>query len=605
MFRIPSSSIQRSTSRSLALFFTSVFAAFIPTLSIAQCPFNVSGISTTATIASDALLLSRIARGAADVALVTGSGATRTSGAMLVSADNTALRLDVNDSGVFDATDAVIITRYVLGFRGDALITGGAGASAKRTTGAAIQSFIENGCQVRKRLLELGWDSPGPAHIKANIATMEQRPFSGTAVRLSVGQNIFNKVAYPDSAFTQDRSDLASTTFTKLTDNFVSIYSASENGWSWFDDNDWAASQTNAVNFAKTAKAGNFKGIFFDPEPYGNNAWRYSTDRYPTQSFATVQAKVRQRGAAFLSALQNEMPNIKIMMLFGATIVKVQAEDYNGGVLQNAEWALWASFIDGMLDVIGPQVQLIDGDEASYYYTAAQNFDDFRLSKRAARDYVSPENRLKYDKHVRAAHAVFVDGTLNLWNSSRFIGQYFATDAERRQWLEFTTYQGLRASDEYLWVYNENMDWWNTRGNGVVLPVGTEAAVASAEQKINSNQALTFNLTPAMIAAAAKYGDKRFIGGQVKDASGNGISGVTLTTSGIAGAGIGGLGDVYCGRPNDGDGYFSCFFPRNASYTITPSKAGYTFNPSSRTYSTTTNPSSEFGHVGQDFVGSP
>lgn len=571
----------------------------------AQCPFNVGGISTTATVASDALLLARLARGATDTALINGSGATRTSDAMRASVDNTALRLDVNDSGVFDVTDAAIIARYALGFRGDALIVGGVGANAKRATGAAVQSFIDTGCQVKKRLIELGWDSPSPAHIKANIVTMEQRPFSGTAARLSVGQNIFNKTAYPDSAFTQDRSDLATTIFTKLTDNFVSVWSASENGWSWFDDNDWAAAQANAVNFTKTAKVGNFKGLFFDPEPYGNNAWRYSADRYPTQNFATVQAKVRQRGAAFLNAVQAEMPNIKIMLLFGATIVKAQTEEYSGGALQNAEWALFAAFIDGMLDVIGPQVQLIDGNEGSYYYTAAQDFDNFNAYKRVARDYVSEENRFKYDKHMRTARAVFVDGTLNLWNSSRFIGQYFSNDTERRQWLEFTTYHGLRASDEYLWVYNENMDWWNTRGNGVVLPAGTEAAVASAEQKINSNQALGFALTPAMTAAAATYGDNRFIGGQVKDASGNGISGVTLTTSGIAGTGVGGLGDVYCGRPNDSDGYFSCFFPRNASYTITPSKTGYTFNPPSLTYSTTTNPSSEFGHVGQDFVGSP
>ncbi len=569
----------------------------------AQCPFNVSGISTTATVASDALLLSRIARGATDTALTNSSGATRTSDAMRISVDNTALRLDVNDSGVFDVTDAAIIARYALGFRGDALIAGGAGAYAKRASGAAIQSFIENGCQVKKRLIELGWDTPSPSHIKANITTMEQRPFSGTAARLSVGQEIFKKVAYPDSAFTQDRSDLATTTFTKLTENFVSVWSASENGWSWFDDNDWAAAQSNVVNFAKTAKAGNFKGFFFDPEPYGNNAWLYATDRYPTQSFATVQAKVRQRGAAFMNAAQNEIPNIKILLLFGATIVKAQADET--GNLADAPWALLGSFIDGMLDVIGPQVQLIDGAEGSYYYTRAQDFDDFRPYKRSARDVVSPENRSKYDKHVRVGFAVYVDGTLNLWNSSRFIGQYFATDAERRQWLEFTTYHGLRVSDEYLWVYNENMDWWNTRGNGVVLPPGTEAAVLSAEQKINNNQALGFALTPAMTTAAAIYGDKRFIGGQVKDASGNGISGVTLTSSGIAGAGVGGLGDVYCGRPNDGDGFYSCFFPRNASYTITPTKAGYTFNPPSRTYSTTTNPSSEFGHVGQDFVGTP
>lgn len=573
---------------------------------LAQCPFTVSGVSSNATAASDALLMLRLTQGATGAALTQSSGTARMSEAISVDADNTALRLDVNGSGLFDATDAAIITRYLLGFRGAALTPGAAGAGANATRSSAqIQTFIESGCQVKKRLIELGWDSPTPSFIKTNIATMEQRPFSGTAVRLSVGTEIFKKVAYAESAFAQDRSDLATTPFTTLTDNFVSVQSASENGWSWLNDADWLAAQTNAVNFAKTAKAGNFKGFFFDPEPYGNNAWLYSAERYPGQSFAAVQSKVRQRGAAFLNAVQAEMPNIKIMLLFGASIVKLQTEEYNGGVLQNADWSLWAAFIDGMLDVIGPQVQLIDGNELSYYYITAQKFDDYRIDKRDSNRYVSPENRAKYDKHLRVAHAIFVDGTLNLWNSSRFIGKYFATDAERKQWLEFTTFHGLRASDEYLWVYNENMDWWGSRGAGVQLPTGLEAALSGVVQKINNNQPLGSTLSPAMVTAAAIYDDKRYIGGKIQTASGQPVAGVTLEASGIAGSGEpSGLGDPFCSRVNS-SGYFECYFPRNASYTITPKKTGYTFDPPARTYSTSTVPSSQYGHAGQDFVASP
>lgn len=571
-------------------------AALLTTCAVhAQCPFAVASNTTTATTAAtlaDALLLTRAARDASSVALTAGTGSTRGAEAILTDTDNTALRLDVDGSGVFDTTDAAIITRYLLGFRGDALLPGGAGAHATRSTSAQIQAFIDGGCTVKKRLIELGWDSPTPAHIRANILAMEERVFSGTVARLTAGTTLFNKTAYPDAKFTQDRADLAATTFTKLTDNFVSVQSASADGWGWFSDSDWAAAQANAVNFAKTAKAGRFKGLVFDPEPYGNNAWQYSSARYPTQPFASVQAKVRQRGAAFLSAVQAEMPNIKIMLLFGASIVKLQTEEYSGGVLQNAEWALWPSFIDGMLDVIGPQVQLIDGDELSYYYTTALAFDNFRANKRASHAYVSPENRSKYDRHVRVAHAVFVDGTLNLWNSSRFIGHYFASDAERLQWIEFTTFHGLRASDEYLWVYNENMDWWASRGSGVQLPAGLEAKLANAEQKINAAQALGAALPQTMVDAADVYQRKIFIGGRISDASGAAVADVTVDT----GSGVGGLGDVFCGRV-DSAGNFSCFFPRNSSFTITPSKVGYTFSPASRTFI-----NQPFGQADQNFV---
>ena len=46
----------------------------------------------------------------------------------------------------------------------------------------------------------------------------------------------------------------------------------------------------------------------------------------------------------------------------------------------------------------------------------AQEFDAFKGSKNAARDFVSVENRAKYDAQVRTSHAVFVDGLLGLYN---------------------------------------------------------------------------------------------------------------------------------------------------------------------------------------------
>ena len=74
-----------------------------------------------------------------------------------------------------------------------------------------------------KKLIGLGWDSPTPGFVHANIAQMEQRPFDGVVMRLNAGKTIFNKTAHPDSAFAVDRSDLNATHFTKFSHNFVSI----------------------------------------------------------------------------------------------------------------------------------------------------------------------------------------------------------------------------------------------------------------------------------------------------------------------------------------------------------------------------------------------
>jgi hypothetical protein len=421
-----------------------------------------------------------------------------------------------------------------------------------------------------KSLIEIGWDAPTPNVVRANIKTMEQGPFSGLMVNLNAGKTIFNKTAYPDSAYSKDRTDLSATTFSKLKHNFITIWSAREDGWDWFNDSDWAAAETNAHNFAKTAKAGSFKGFFFDPEPYGTNPWFYDARLYPNQPFSSVQAKVRQRGAAFLNAIQTELPTVKILTLFGVSHIKAQAEE--AGSLEKADWVLLAAFIDGMLDVINPKAQLIDGHEGSYYLTKAQDFDAFREYKKAAREYVSLENRAKYDNQVKIAHAVYVDGLLNLAKSPRFFGYYLQSDLERQQMLEHNLYHALRTSDEYVRAYNENMDWWNTRGKGVQVPDGLERLLTRTAQKISANQALGFDVTNFVARASARFDGKVQVAGRVAQ-NGQGIDGVYLDS----GQPVNG-GDASCQYSNP-DGYFTCILPPNWTGKIVPSKAGLSFNP--------------------------
>jgi hypothetical protein len=422
----------------------------------------------------------------------------------------------------------------------------------------------------KKHLIELGWDAPTPNHLRANIKTMERQPFDGLMVNLNAGKTIFNKNAYPDNAFKQDQIDLAAITSRKLEHNFITIWSAREAGWNWFNDNDWKATEMNARNFAKTAKAGGFKGFFFDPEPYGTNPWSYNTTLYPKQNFASVQAKVRARGAAFLNAIQAEMPEVKVMTLLGMTYIKQQAS--NADNLEQADWGLLASFIDGMLDVINPKAQLIDGNELSYYYTKSADFDKFKTEKLAARDLISPENRSKYNQQVGIAHAVFADGLLNLWKSPRFFGYYLQNDLERLQFIEHNTFHALRSSDEYVWVYNENMDWWGSKGKNVQLPNGLEAGLKRAVQKLNQNQSLGLNVENFVARASTKFNAKMQVAGRIMQ-NGKGLGEVYLD-SGHAIYGT----DSACFYSNP-DGYFACTLPPNWTGKIVPALKGFHFDP--------------------------
>jgi hypothetical protein len=228
--------------------------------------------------------------------------------------------------------------------------------------------------------------------------------------------------------------------------------------------------------------------------------------------------------------------------------------------------------MDGMLDVIQPKAELIDGNEGSYYYTSASGFSDFRAYQQAARAFVSPENRTKYDKQVKVAHAVFADGLLNLLKSPRFFGYYLQNDLERQQFLEYHTFHGLQNSDQFVWVYNEDMDWWNTRGKGIQLPAGLADTLKRSVSKVNQKKDLGFNIDFAS-SAVLRHNTKVQVFGRITTKDGAGIGGVLLD----AGFMLNGQ-DTACGYSNP-DGYFSCTVPPNWNGSITPALQDYGFNP--------------------------
>src|SRR6476469_3878670 len=107
-----------------------------------------------------------------------------------------------------------------------------------------------------RKLIEYGWDAPTPDFVRANIRAMEQRPFDGAVIKLSVGQLIFTHTPHADSKFVQDQNDLKATTFANFTDKLLIVWSSSEQGWNFQSESDWASAEQNLRNFARTAAAG-------------------------------------------------------------------------------------------------------------------------------------------------------------------------------------------------------------------------------------------------------------------------------------------------------------------------------------------------------------
>ena len=433
--------------------------------------------------------------------------------------------------------------------------------------------------QSAKKLIELGWDQPYPEFLKQNIKSFEARGFDGVVVVPSFGTEIFNKKPYADADVARDYADLIAAKSAKLTQNFLRIDSRLEPGWNWFSNADWAAAEANARHFARLAKAGGFRGVLFDTEPYGQNPWAYSAALYPGKTFAQVSAVVRTRGASFIEGLQSEMPDVRVLTLF---FVAVMRADVEAGYLEQSGNALLLAFANGMLDVIGPDAQIIDGNELTYYNTNAQEFDDKARYIRDAARIVAPENRAKYAAQVKVANAAFVDGVLNLYNSPRFFGYYMNSDADRLKLLEHNIYHGLRTSDEFVWVYSENPDWWNRRGKGVRIPAGVESAFDRAKTNLKAGKPLGFDITGTINAAKMKFDAKVNVGGTIRG-NGKSLSGIKVL-SGIEYNGQ----EVACitwGESGDTIQY-GCTLPGSSwAGTIAPVLSGVSFDPPNRAYS--------------------
>ena len=346
-----------------------------------------------------------------------------------------------------------------------------------------------------KKLIEYGWDVPKPVFVKQNIEQMEKQPFDGIVIKFEGGNKVFLHQPYNPKEFDRDLQSLKSTNFTKFTDNFVLMWATPEEGWDWFSDSDWEASEQNIRLFARIARSAGFAGIAFDPEPYGVDPWTYpKLAGAQDKSFAEYSQQVHKRGTQFMQAIQEEMPGVKILSLFQLSYLEdflAQRNMQERMRRMSAEsYGLLAEFMNGMLDVVQVNTTIVDGNENSYYYAGKQQFfDAYKLIKERLLTFVDEKNRQKYAKQVQVGHALYVDYLFDLGKPQASRVSHYLNSQQRQQWLEHNTYYGLSSSDEYVWCYSEEMDWWKNN-----VPSGVEEAIRSAMQKIEKGEPLGFNI---------------------------------------------------------------------------------------------------------------
>ncbi len=426
-----------------------------------------------------------------------------------------------------------------------------------------------------KKIIEFGWDKPRPDQLTS--AKLEQSIFDGVVFRSIIGDKIIVPQIIPEHDFDLDISALKKINSSKLANSFYLI-NVNSDTWDWFDDTIWAAAEQNLFQHARVAKQGGLRGIMFDPEVYQFDLWAYASQPQKSgHSFQAFETQLRKRGAQTMRAFERAYPGITILSLYAFSAFEIPPnatyQSAHASLETNGSLGLYAAFTEGMLEAASDQAVLIDGNETSYYHFHPNDFDAARTyALNDAQVFVAPALHAKFNRQFKFSNAIYIDGTMNFFDSARFFGYYLQNDVERYNLIAHNIYHGLRVSDEFVWVYSETPNWWTrTLPNGDLSAL--ENAIKRGKLEQQSNKPLSQDPSAAVARAETAFKARVDVGGDIL-----GMTGLQISFSGL---------ETHCATWNNAQRW-SCTRPNNSSFTVTPTAPGVTFEPASMTFSNLT-----------------
>jgi len=361
--------------------------------------------------------------------------------------------------------------------------------------------------QPRKKVIAWGGiDWYSPAKVRDNIREIEKLPFDGMVLQGFVarknGKDVqfdwesFGKQRFERSQLEQTVATLKQIEFRNFTDNFLR-YNTSPGDVDWFDD--FSSILHNARLWASIAKDVGAKGWMFDVEDYKGTNFNFQKMKYRNvKSFDEYTQQVHLRGREFMQAVQTANPDIVILLALAHSYVN-RTPNANRR-LSEIEYGLLPAFINGMIAVAGARVRIIDGHEQGYgYLTSEEFFRGYHATRRRALTLVPSELHGRYRTKMECGMAVYANYSLGLTEYPGHWPIHYLTAEERIRVFEQNVYSGLQSTDEYLWIYNEHIGWWEKPGWAYRPPAGTLAAIRSARDKVNKGRPLGFRVSPDRI----------------------------------------------------------------------------------------------------------
>ena len=391
-------------------------------------------------------------------------------------------------------------------------------ASIAATSAAAIQLDSTPAASrpgPRKKLIGWGSDVAYPSKIQNNIRKIEDTlPFDGIILSNFRGKQDGKDFTFDWECFGRRKFDrrqikevvsiVKNIKFKRFTDNFLR-FNVQPGNFDWFDD--FSAPVHNAKMFAKVARDVGVKGWKFDVEDYKDKLFVHKKQKHAgTKSFNEYAKQVRERGRQIMEAIQSSNPSIVLLLSLAHSYVNRQPNAHRR--LDKLEsYGMLPAFVNGLLDVAGPRVRLIDGQEQAYgYLTSEDYYRGYHDAKQRALELVPRKLWPKYRSKMEVGVAVFANYQLSVPRSKAQGRHWPATylkPEQRLQLFEQNIYNSLSSSDEYVWLYSELMGWCES-GYPLPTPNGALDAIKRAKKKHDANQPLGFDLRAEVDAAKKK-----------------------------------------------------------------------------------------------------
>ncbi len=323
-------------------------------------------------------------------------------------------------------------------------------------------------------LVATGWDSPGPRQFREGLAVFEGWGiFEGTTIRPVRGpeerdaRNAFSREAWRWEDFAPALAHLKAAAPKTCRENYLMLY-ANPGNVDWFDDRAWEEVVNHWRLLARLARQGGLRGLLYDAEPYvkphSQFLYRAQAER-DRHTFAEYVVQARKRGREVMEAVRQEFPALRIFSyrLFSDMLGLLDSGDLETALTTDT-YGLQPAFVNGWLDVLPPELRVIEGTEDIGYRANSPAEYDAAFTRLRLRlpEFLAPEHREKVNRQFLIGQSLYLDAYVNPPGNPWHIDHTGSSAAAR---LTANTGSALAASDGLVWLYGEQARWWPAGGS--------------------------------------------------------------------------------------------------------------------------------------------